>query len=111
MEIKVRGLYRVLGLILAALFYSICLALLFTDLKLQKQDYYWFLPSFFVFFPVILSSSILGRLPNFLSRKLPGYLEEDLINTERFFKEFSAKSIGFAIGFLIVAFLSVYFWT
>ncbi len=91
-------------------FYSVCLLLIFSDASLEPKDYFWFIPSFIAFFPLVLVSSILGRVPFFITKHIPQEMEEDLTKAESFFTEFSAKSIWFAIGFFTVVAITVYYW-
>ncbi len=109
MEIKVRNFIRVLGLFLS-IFGFIVTFLMIIDIKnLSRYEYFLMLTGGLFFFPLVLSSSILGHVPYFISKRIPKMFEDTTLNAEKNFKEFSVESVVGAIVFLTIIFLTIYF--
>tara|TARA_R100001163_G_C5015752_1_gene160162 strand:+ start:615 stop:950 length:336 start_codon:yes stop_codon:yes gene_type:complete len=110
LEIKVRKSIRVLGLLLTALGYWSIILLIFSKDSLDRSDFVFIITNAVFFLPLVFLSSILGRVPYFISKYIPEHMEEELTKAENFFTEFSSKSILFAISFVIVAIFTAYYW-
>ena len=115
MEIRVRNSIRILGLLLS-FFGFVVIYLMITDE--ETLSYYELFLLFLLFllftggllfFPLVLSSSILGRVPYFISKRIPKIFEDTTLNAENNFKEFSVESVVGAIVFLTIVFLTIYF--
>jgi hypothetical protein len=61
------------------------------------------------FFPLVLSSSILGHVPYCISKRIPKLFEETTLHAEKNFKEFSVESVVGAVVALTIIFFSMYF--
>lgn len=109
MHIQVRNYIRVLGLLLTLLgYFSVYLAIS-TPGELDYSDIFWLIFSTFFFLPLILASSILGRVPYFIANRIPKIFEDTTLNAEKNFKEFSLESVVGAIVFLTIVFMTIYF--
>tara|TARA_R100001143_G_scaffold63565_1_gene71971 strand:+ start:6224 stop:6586 length:363 start_codon:yes stop_codon:yes gene_type:complete len=109
MLIKVRKSIRILGLILSILGFFAVIDLIISDEKLRGFDIYFITIGGIFFFPLVLSSSILGHVPLFISNRIPKSLEDTTLNAEKNFKEFSVESVTGAIVFFVIVFLTIYF--
>ncbi len=107
--IKVRSYIRILGILLSIVGYFSVLSQLITDNNLNNSDYFWIFFNSFIFLPLVLSSSILGHVPYFISTRIPKSLEDSTVNAEKNFKEFSFESVTGAIFFFIIIFLTYYY--
>ena len=109
MDIKVRPAFRILGSGLCLLF-IIAMFYLFRESGIEAVTQY---PVLFIsalpFIPIVLSSCIIGHVPRCLTRLLSEETIIELNRAERNFTQFNAQSIGFAITFIIIVFLSIYF--
>lgn len=109
MEIKVRTYIRVLGLILSFLGFFVIGAMLLDIKILSRYEIFYLIGGGLFFFPLVLASSILGRVPYFISKRIPKIFHETTLNAEKNFKEFSFESVVGAIVALTLIFLSIYF--
>ncbi len=109
MEIKVRNSIRALGLFLSLFGYIVILLMIIDFKNLSSYEYFLLMTGGLFFFPLVLSSSILGRVPYCISKRIPKMFEETTLNAEKNFKEFSVESVVGAIVFLTIVFLTIYF--
>ena len=109
MKIKVRNSIRVLGLILSLFGFFVTFLMLFDIENLSKYEFFLMLIGGLFFFPLVLSSSILGRVPYCISKRIPKMFEDTTLNAEKNFKELSVESVVGAIVFLTIVFLTIYF--
>lgn len=109
MEIKVRNSIRLLGLLLSFVGFFVIGAMLFDVKNLSRYEIFYLIGGGLFFFPLVLSSSILGRVPYFISKRIPKMFEDTTLNAEKNFKEFSVESVVGAIVFLTIVFLTIYF--
>ena len=109
MEIKVRNYIRILGLLLSVLGFFVIYLMLTDENPLGRYDIFYSVGAGLFFSPLVLSSSILGRVPYFLSKRIPKMFEDTTLNAEKNFKEFSVESAVGAIVFLTIVFLTIHF--
>ena len=109
MHIKVRSYIRVLGFLLSFLGYFANYLTITSEDSLNYSEIFWLIFTTFHFLPLILSSSILGRVPYFISKNIPKEFEKSTLNAEKNFTEFSFESVTGAIIALTIAFLSMHF--
>ena len=109
MHIKVRSHIRILGILLFFIGVFATYLLLTSSEELDHSDIFWLLFNTFIFLPLILSSSILGRVPYFISKRIPKMFEDTTLNAEKNFKKFSVESVVGVIVFLTIVFLTIYF--
>jgi hypothetical protein len=109
MDIKVRNPIRVLGLLLSLFGYIVAFLMLIDFKNLDLYEYFLLITGGLFFFPLALSSSILGRFPYFISKRIPKLFEDTTLHAEKNFKEFSVESVVGAIVFLTIVFLTIYF--
>lgn len=83
--------------------------MIFEGIELRGYDLFLVIGGGIFFFPLVLSSSILGRVPYFISKRIPKMFEDTTLNAEKNFKEFSVESVVGAIIFLTIVFLTIYF--
>ncbi len=77
--------------------------------QLSRYEFFYCIFAGLFFSPLVLSSSILGRVPYFISKRIPKMFEDTTLNAEKNFKEFSVESVVGAIVFLCIVFLTIYF--
>ncbi len=117
MEIKIRPSIRVLGVLLSlACFFVdyiiISDAVISNINPLEKTSafhLFFFITGSIFFIPIVFISSILGRVPFFLSRRIPKFFEDSVLHAEKNFTEFSWESGISAFIFLCFVFASYWF--
>jgi putative copper export protein len=109
MKIKVRNSIRVLGLLLSLFGFIVIFLMIFDYENLSSYEFFLLMAGGLFFFPLVLSSSIFGRVPYFISKRIPKMFEDTTLNAEKNFKEFSVESVVGAIVFLTIVFLTIYF--
>ncbi|PCJ43699.1 MAG: hypothetical protein COA71_02165 [SAR86 cluster bacterium] len=109
MYIKVRSYIRVLGILLSILGIFVTYQIAMFEENLDYSDYFWIFFNTFIFLPLIFTSSILGRVPYFISERIPKIFEETILHAENNFTEFSFESVVGAIIALTIMFLTTYF--
>jgi hypothetical protein len=92
----VRPFFRILG----GLF---CLAVIVVFVLDPKGSIeLWFMDGFnliglTIVFPLFLHAALFGKMPDFIVQNVSEDTFRDLTNMETYFKEFSPKTIGFAV--------------
>lgn len=109
MKIKVRNSIRLLGLLLSLFGFIVIFLMIFDYENLSSYEIFLLMAGSLFFFPLVLSSSILGRVPYFISKRIPKMFEDTTLNAEKNFKEFTVESVVGAIVFLTIVFLTIYF--
>lgn len=109
MKIKVRNSIRILGLLLSLSGFFVVGSMILDGDGLSRYEFFYSIFSGLFFFPLVLSSSILGRVPYCISKRIPKMFEDTTLNAEKNFKEFSVESVVGAIVFLTIVFLTIYF--
>src|SRR5690554_2010864 len=100
MKIGVRPVYRALGIL-------ICLGMIITvfselwNQSYDRGDAVVMIIILVTVFPLILSSCILGHIPEVITKDIPQELEEDFLKSERMFtrswKDFLISTICFFV--------------
>jgi hypothetical protein len=109
MEIKVRNSIRILGLLLSLAGFFVIGSMILEEGSLSRYEFFYCILAGLFFFPLVLSSSILGRVPYCISKHIPKLFEDTTLNAEKNFKELSVESVVGAIVFLTIVFLTIYF--
>ena len=102
MEIRIRSVFRVLGIILCLCFIVALPLMFFGEHQAEKREAFFFLLCSIFFVPIVLSSCILGKVPEIFTKFLDDETIHDRNTSEKFFTEFNAKSIGFAVILLSI---------
>ena len=99
MVIKIRVLFRILGIKVCLCFLIAISFMLFGENPINKDQIFFIISSAF-FIPIVLSSCIFGEIPDFITKHLDKESLKDLNEAEKLFTEFNPKSVGFAIALL-----------
>jgi cytochrome bd-type quinol oxidase subunit 1 len=109
--IRVRPIFRILGIMLCAAGLFVFYDLLSNQNETSRVEIITYIINFFLIFPLIFISCILGRIPFFITRNLSKDILDDLEKTENLFFEFSFKTTVFFIVSLTIAFFFIYIYT
>ncbi len=91
MEIKVRNSIRVLGLFLSLLGFFVIWLMILEEESLSRYEFFYSIFAGLFFFPLVLSSSILGRVPYFISKRIPKFLKIRHCMQKRILRSFQSN--------------------
>jgi len=86
MEIKVRNSIRISGLLLSLLGFFVIGAMILDEEGLSRYEFFYSIGAGLFFFPLVLSSSILSRVPYVISKRISKMFEDTTLNAEKNFQ-------------------------
>jgi len=110
MDLKVRPIYRVLGILVSVLGMIAMGAQFLHEKTFADEELVYFSICTVFFLTVVMTSCIKGTVPGFITRFLDEESRDDWNNAGTFFTKFSAKSVGFALIFLLMVFFTIFLY-